>query len=389
MSDLIHNLLADLPQCQAQLRQLREVVLANALLIGEIPAPTFEEEARRHFLNNRFTECGLANAAEDTAGNALASIPGVEGERNILVLAHMDTVFTSGVDHAMSVGPDSISGPGIADNSLGLAVLASLPTILDRLGLTFRSNIIVMGASRSLGHGNLGGIRSFLKYNQEPIDAAICVEGAQLGRLSYSSIGMLRAEITVEIPEQTDYAQIRSFGAIAILNKVINRILAIPLPSEPRSHIILGSVSSGTAFNTLPRLATLRFEVRSEQEDMATRLGDAIREICAEIAAEHRVKVRLNEVARRKVGGIGYSHPLVKAVRAIMEHLGINAKIAPSTGELSALIDMGIPAVTLGITRAENLHEFDEAIAIEPLFTGLAQLIATLKAIDQGILHEQ
>ena len=130
MSNSIDGVLKKLPKYTEKIGEIREVILANAVLLGEIPAPTFGEKERIEFLINRFTELGLDNASTDEAGNALATIRGTNEEDNILVLAHVDTVFTSGVDHAMAVGADHIMGPGIADNSLGLAVVASLPTIL-------------------------------------------------------------------------------------------------------------------------------------------------------------------------------------------------------------------------------------------------------------------
>ena len=156
---------------------------------------------------------------------------------------------------------------------------------------------------------------------------------------------MLRGEIQVDIPEKGDWTKNSDVGAITILNKVINRILSIPLPKRTGTDIILGSVSSGTAFNTLPKFANLRFEVRSHEDGMADTLRKKIIEICEEISAEHMIKVSLNEIARRKTGGIGYGHPLVKSIRSIMDALDIQSKIAPSTGELSALIANEIRAL--------------------------------------------
>ena len=42
-----------------KLEKLRERLLADAVMIGEIPAPTFKEEALVRFLADRFTEEGL------------------------------------------------------------------------------------------------------------------------------------------------------------------------------------------------------------------------------------------------------------------------------------------------------------------------------------------
>ena len=78
-----------------------------------------------------------------------------------------------------------------------------------------------------------------------PIHTGICVEGVQLGRLSYSSIGMLRGEITCSIPEQYDWTRFGASSAIATLNEIITRIQEIPIPRRPKSHIFLDSVHGG------------------------------------------------------------------------------------------------------------------------------------------------
>jgi len=44
--------------------------------------------------------------------------------------------------------------------------------------------------------------------------------------------------------------------------------------------------------------------------------------------------------------------------------------------------------VTLGITEASNLHDLNETIRIKPIYTGLAQLLGVLLAIDGGFCNE-
>jgi di/tripeptidase len=81
---------------------------------------------------------------------------------------------------------------------------------------------------------------------------------------------------------------------------------------------------------------------------------------------------------------VSIGHPLVKQTREIMSALQLHPHITPSISELSELIVRGIPAVALGITDGERLHEQRETVFIEPMFTGLTQLIAVLLAIDGG-----
>ncbi len=381
----LESILQSIPQHREALLSIREILLANALMIGEIPSPTGGEQERITFLSNRFTEDGLQHISIDEAGNGIAVLPGTEGESDILVCAHADTVFGAQVDHAMSVGPEAIRGPGIGDNSLGLAAIVTLPEILKRTGIRFRNNLILMGATRSLGRGDLGGIRFFLENNTRPVRAAVCVEGIQLGRLSYASVGMLRGEIKVDVPSEYDWTRFGATGSVPTLCKVVQRILEIPIPMEPPTRILFGSIAAGTSFGTQPTTASLRFEIRSEQVGMVSRLRETIENIIGEIANSSETEISLSVIAQRRPGGLAYAHPMVKAMREILEALDVKPHVEPSVGELSELINAGIPAVTLGLTRGEHKNEFDEAIEIPPTFDGLAQLLAILETIDGGL----
>jgi acetylornithine deacetylase/succinyl-diaminopimelate desuccinylase-like protein len=387
-NDALDELVGHLPAYREKLQSLREILLANAVMFGEIAAPTGQEEQRIRFLSDRFVEAGLQSISVDEEGNGTAIVQGRKGKNNILVIAHADTPFDATVNHAMAVEQHRITGPGIGDNSLGLAMVASLPTLLEKLDIQFDDNLILIGDTKSLGRGDLKGLRFFLDHNKLPVRAGVCVQGVHLGRLSYTSLGMMRAVITVEVPEAYDWRKFGPTGAIVNINKVITGILGIPLPREPKTNIVLGSVQAGTAYNTAPMRAVLRFEVRSEAAGMVGKIHEQIREIIDEIASDTETSIKLEVIARRKPGGIDYSGPFVKAVRKVMHKLEITPKLAPSTGELSALIDKDIPGVTLGLTNGDNIHEQNESVQIDPIYTGIVQVLGTLQAIDGGFADE-
>lgn len=377
-----------LPEIEEKIRQRRDLILANAVMIGEIPAPTFKENTRNEFLKNRYIEAGLQNISTCEAGNVVGILPGSESTRNILLVAHTDTIFPDNIDHTMSVGTETITGPGIADNSLGLAVITTLPDILERLDIQLKSNLILMAAAQSLGRGNLEGIRFFLSNRALPIDMAICVEGAQLGRLSYSSLGMLRGEIKCNVPEQFDWTKMTFTNAIITLNDVINKIIDIPVPIRPMTSIVMGSIEGGMSYNTIATSARLRFEVRSESEEVVRDIRERFNEIVAESSTKSGMNIEMDIFATRKPGGISFSHPLSRVSREIIEALELEPIFTPSISELNILIENNIPAVTVGMTHAEHLHETNESIEINPIFKGLTQLIGMLIAIDKGYCDE-
>lgn len=377
-------ILDTLPRYRTRIEELSEIMLANLVMIAEIPAPTFSEHDRMEFVLGRLNEYALLNCSTDEVGNGVGILPGAVGERNILLVAHMDTLFPTGVDHMVTIQPGYVSGVGIGDNSLGVASVITLPLILRELGITLDSNLIVMASSRSLGRGNIEGIRFFLDNTELPIAAGICVEGVKLGRLSYASIGMIRGEIHYAVPEEYDWTRFGTGGAIVDMNEVINHILEIPLPRRPRSTIVLNSIQSGTGFSAIPTKASLHFEARSEGGAMVHQLGETIENIAAEVASHTGAEITLEVVARREPGGIQFSHPLALSARRILSSLGVNPRISPSTSELSAFIDKQIPAVTIGLSTGEDLNVEGERIHIDPIATGLQQLLGLILAVDKG-----
>jgi len=386
--DSLEAIMAMLPFIEDASQAVREILLANLVMIGEIPAPTFSEQQRVEFIQNRFVESDLQNVSTDEIGNVLGILPGSTGEQNILVVAHVDTVHPASVDHTITLHPETATGPGVGDNALGAAVVVTLPILLELLDIELRSNLVLMGASRSLGRGNLEGMRFFLSHSEIDVSAGLGIEGFPLGRLSYDSIGMFRGEIRCTVPDEYDWTRFGTAGAIVTLNEVINRILEIPLPRRPRSTIVLGSVAGGQAFNTIATSASLRFEIRTESERIGDEIYHRIEDIVSEISSQMRAEVTLDIFARRRPGGISFQHPLAAATRRIMRALDIQPRKSPSTSELSAFIDRHIPAITIGMTQGEHQNEPNEQIMIEPMFTGLAQLIGILLAADRGFCSE-
>ena len=380
----IDEIINTLPYIKDAVVAIQEILLANLVMIGEIPAPTFAERRRVEFIENRFTESGLQNTSTDEIGNVLGILPGVEGEKNTLVVAHTDTVFPANVDHTITVHPDYIIGPGLGDNALGVAVMVTLPMLLELLEIQLKSNLILMGAARSLGRGNLEGLRFFLSNSEIPIQAGVCIEGVTQGRLSHDSIGMFRGEIICTVPEEYDWTRFGAVGAIVTSNEVINKILEIPIRRRPRSNIVLGAIEGGQSYNTIATRAVLRFEIRSESNEIGEEIYQQIKDITAEVSSQTGAEVTLDVFAHRNPGGIPFNHPLARNARRIMRALDIQARKSPSTSELAAFIDRNIPAIAIGMSFGEHQNQLNELVKIEPIFTGLAQLIGILLAIDRG-----
>jgi acetylornithine deacetylase/succinyl-diaminopimelate desuccinylase-like protein len=379
----VRDVLESVRDLPGALLPLREEILANLVMLAQIPAPTGEEADRVRYVLDRFAEARLPESGHDGGGNAVGLLPGETGERTITLVAHLDTIVPRSVDHNVMVQADRIIGPGISDNALGAAVVSMLPTCLQQLGIQLDANLQLIGSVGSLERSNHAGIRFHLDNAPQPADFAIVVEGLQLGRVNFFSIGTIRGDITCDVRP----VESRSFGsesAIVVLNHIINRILRIETPSRPFTKICLGKMRAGVTYDTEPDHAELGFEVNSHSDEMIERLQQRIGDIVSELSARHAVDARFDCFFRREAGGIPFAHPLVKTVVDVMSVLGIEADQGHSPSELSEFISRGIPAVTLAITQGEKHRKKPDHVLIEPILKGVAQVIGVILAIDRG-----
>lgn len=369
-----------------KLRRLREILFANVVMAGEIPAPTGAEKRLTRFLSDRFTECGLANISLDQSGNIAGELPGRTGHRDLLVAAHIDKIWAEGDDHTVSVGVGTMIGRGLADNSLGVAVLATLPLILEELEIELASNLVLLGTTRSFGRGDLAGMRFFLENTARVPDAALCLEGIELGRLSYSSLGMARGEILVSQPGEGEGAESSGAGVAAAMARMISALREVDERESPVARVLVGSIEAGSGYSVPPREGWIRFEVRSREASTVSRIARELGDRVSEIGGQEGARTSLEVIAQRSPGDLGAGHPLVRRARETLAQLGIESHVTPSVSELALLLDRGIPSLTLGITNGDNRHSPAETIALEPIFDGLAQIVAVLQHMDEGAL---
>src|SRR5690606_32974108 len=152
-------------------------------------------------------------------------------------------------------------------------------------------------------------LRFFLENTDRSIDAALCLEGMELGRLSYSSLGMARGEIEV-----TAMGEAGESGVVAALAGLVRSLLDIHAREEPARHSGIGSVEAVGDDGVLPRGGLRRFGIRSENAGRVARVVEGIAGLVASRSAEgagQGIEARLGIIAHRRPGDLGEGHPLV------------------------------------------------------------------------------
>jgi acetylornithine deacetylase/succinyl-diaminopimelate desuccinylase-like protein len=378
-----------LPMFVDKIREIREIIISNIMLLGQIPAPTFHERRRAEHLVERLAEFQVDECAIDDYGNPMGVLRGTSPTKPpIFIVAHLDTYSEVEVDQHYEVTDKIISGIGVSDNSAAVGVLVSLPEIFKRLNLQFASDIVLVAPILCLGRGNLKGIRQLLSHWPSPIQGAICLESIELGRLNYHSYGMIRSEISCSIAVEDHGRRHYEPNAILVINEVINAILGLRLPQKPRTQIVIGRIAGGFDHGKIAYDANIGFEIRSDSDDMVRALYADIRDIVHGTNKAFSVELKLNRISNLNVTRMNYNHPLIKCASRILNRLEVEIFSEPSQSTLSIFLHRKIPAVTLGITRGDNFHQDDAMIEIEPMYKGIAQILALLMAMDKGMCNE-
>jgi hypothetical protein len=381
--------LSVLPTFVDQIRNIREIIISNIVLIGQISAPTFYERRRAECLVERLADFQVDECSIDDFGNPIGVIRGASAEKQaIFVVAHLDTFSDVEADQHYEVTDKTISGLGVSDNSAAVGVLASLPEVFRRLGLSFESDIVLVAPNHNLARGNLRGIRRLLQAWPTPIRGAICLESVELGRLNYYSDGMIRGEISCSIASEKQWERHHVPNAILVINEVINAILGLRLPQKPRTQIVIGKIAGGFNHGNIAYDAKIGFEIRSDAYEVVKELYSDIRDIVEEINKAFAVKLKLNRISNLNATRLPYNHPLVKCASRILNRLGVEAVSEPSETALSIFLQRKIPAITLGLTRGDNFHQEGAMIEIEPMFKGISQIPAMIMAMDNGVCDE-
>ena len=384
------NFLEKLPALVGEIKSLKEIIITNIVLIGQTPAPTFREKMRSKLFMDRLAEFQVDEVTTDGYRNPIGIIRGTDSSKPpIFVLAHLDTFFEENQPINYTVRKNTITGPGILDNSLGVGVIVSLPAIFKKLNLKFESDIVLAGAIQSIGKGNLRGVRHLLKTWPAPIRGGICVEGVELGRLNYFSDGMIRGEIHCNLSDEISNIEEYPPNAIIVLNEVINEILNLKTSQRPRSRIVIGKIEGGANHGKIANEAALGFEIRSDSYKMVKKIYGQIRDIVEGISHEKQVDLNLKTISNLRAARLKYNHPLVKNAAAVLEKLEIKPFSKSTESSLSIFLSHKIPAVTLGITYGENVYKEEATMEIEPMYKGIAQIIGVLKVIDNGACDEQ
>jgi acetylornithine deacetylase/succinyl-diaminopimelate desuccinylase-like protein len=352
-------------------------VLEDQREITEIPAPPFGEEARAARMAEMLAQAGLTSVETDAEGNVLARFEPApradrKGRGELIVSAHLDTVFPPDTDVSVLVKGDRLIGPGISDDGRGLAALVGLARVLSEVSLPLRTPLLFVATVGEEGAGDLRGVRHLFRQSG-PGRAAqgfISLDGAGLTRIVTAGLGSRRFRMTVSGPGGHSWVNWGTPNPIHALGEAVSRWSSHPLPSDPIATLTVARWGGGTSINSIPQEAWVELELRCVSEDVLQTLESRVRRTLTDsidtvngsrAAGSEPLRARVETIGTRPAGETDGSTDLVRAATAATLALSATPELAVSSTDANIPMALGIPAITLGAGgEAGQAHTTDE-----------------------------
>lgn len=356
-------------------------LLDLAVQIQQIPAPTFEEKRRAQFVHDLFIKEKLLDVSMDAASNVYGRLAGVTTDRPpLIVSAHLDTVFSRNTSLRLTREENKIYGPGIGDNSLGVAALFELLWRLRGSNLKLAGDVWLVANVCEEGLGDLRGIKAVVDRFTGNVRAYLVLEGTALGHVYHRAVGVQRYRVTARTAGGHSWSDYGQPSAVHELARLVTQITALPVAANPRTTLNVGLISGGTGVNVLASEAKFELDVRSESVEALKALLQRVEEKIR-LANKDSVAVELEVIGQRPAGEIPADHPLAKLAEACLSEQGLKATFTSGSTDANLPLSRGYPAIVLGITTGGSAHTIHEYIDIEPVEKGMRQLVSFVEGV--------
>lgn len=354
---------------------MTDKLLELAIQIQQVPAPTFSEGPRADFVKTKFIEEGLADVSQDEVGNVYARLAGRGSGLPLVAVAHLDTVFPSGTSLEVQREAGKVFGPGLGDNSLGVAALFGLARLIRQRNIELGGDLWLVADVGEEGLGDLRGMRSVVERFGDKVQGYLIIEGLALGHVYQRAVGVRRYRVTARTAGGHSWSDYGQPSAVHELARVVTQLAALHVPIQPRTTLNVGVIAGGTTVNTLAAEAWFELDLRSEDADTLTALAGQAEKL---IAAGNRSGVSFESTvtSRRPSGVISPNHPLIRLALDCLREQGMDGNLTSGSTDANIPLSRGIPAVVLGVTSGGGAHTKHEFIYTEPIEQGMEQLVS-------------
>ncbi len=310
----------------------------------------------------------------------------------VALSAHMDTVFPAGTAIEVRREAGKLLGPGISDNGSGLTALLATVAAMQACRLTHALPIVFIANVGEEGEGDLRGMRHIFSSPQwkDSIAYTLIVDGAGTDTLVNRALGSRRFEVTLRGKGGHSWSDFGEPNPIAILSRAIADFYV----------------------NSIPELASMRVDLRSESGEEIERLEAALRRCLADATmaggamnnlannsaiseqAEKKsgesagaaagVQCEIRRIGDRPSAELAEDSRILQVMKAVDQHLGIHSRPHCASTDANIPLSLGREAITIGAGGsgggAHTLNEWFDPLGRD---LGLKRILLALLALAE------
>lgn len=369
------------------------------LAICRVPAPTFREEKRAEFVQAQLKVLDW-DARPDRAGNIVATRPeDRNGSRPLVALtAHLDTVLSPDDHGGIRAEEGRFLGPGVSDNGAGLAALLAIARAAAEFDLWRETpaGLLLAANVGEEGEGNLSGMRYLCRPSPFSIRirSFLVLDGPATDHVTAEALACRRFEIQIQGPGGHSWSDFGTANPVNTLCRAVADFADLRAelgPQQSRSSFNFGVIEGGTTINAIPAQARAKADLRAEDASVLDQMVQQLARTLERAAqAENdrarcgRVAARMRETGSRPGGKLPPSAPILAAVHAADELLGIRSQPDCASTDANIPLSLGLPALSIGAGGAGGgAHTPAEWYSSEGRELGLRRILLILAQLLQ------
>ena len=387
-------LLIQQPAVRASLEAARAAELQmidEQVRICEVEAPPFQEAKRAQLVAQLMREAGLKNVRLDPEGNVIGERPGTNPRPNVVLSAHLDTVFPTGTNVKVRRQGRVLRGPGIGDDCRGLADMLGVVRALAKGNVTTPGTITFVATVGEEGLGDLRGVRRlFGETLKGKVDRFVSIDGDGLG-ITYIATGSSRYRVTFKGPGGHSFGSFGTVSATHALGRAIAAMADFDVPTAPRTTFNVGRVGGGTSVNAIASEAWMEVDLRSSDAQTLNALDARFKQAMQDAAAAENQRwrsqaltVSIEVVGQRPTGRASASSPIVQTAVSVTKALDIAVSFSEGSTDSNLPISLGIPAITIDTGgRSSAVHTENESFDATDAWKGTQRALLLVVALAQ------
>jgi acetylornithine deacetylase/succinyl-diaminopimelate desuccinylase-like protein len=376
----------------ASVHATEPTTIGDQVRLCEVPAPPFGERARAALVRDLLHAAGLTNVRLDREGNVVGVRPGRSARPNVVLAAHLDTVFPAGTNVKVTRDGALLRGPGIGDNCRGLAVLVAVARALAKAGVETEGSITFVATVGEEGLGDLRGVKAlFAETLKGRVDRFVAIDGSG-GSITNVGAGSRRYRVTFRGSGGHSYDNFGRASPAYALGRALARISEIQVPSSPKTTFNVGRIGGGTSVNAIPEESWMEVDLRSSDQASLDALDRLFHEIVRQAAALEKprsnqrgvITVKSERIGDRSPGRTDERSPIVQTALSVSKALDIAAPLGSGSSDANVPMQLGIPAIAIGAGgRSTGTHSLQETFDSTGSSRGTARALLLAIALSR------